>query len=670
MTPAEWRRAREILQVAIRRPVAERRLCIAERCGDDTPLRLEIENLLLSFDVETDLNEFFARHEPFSPDRASLDDVQRTRTTADAFPFNPAEEERTPHWSRFALLEEIGRGGFGVVHRAWDNTLRREVALKVIDVRRLQGSDNDGWLREGRMLARVRHANVVMVHSVERIGDEVGLAMEFIKGRTLANLVEQHGPLGAAEVLPIGVAVCEALIAVHRGGLIHRDLKASNVMRESGGRIVLMDFGAGREAVRDGEATSIVLGTPVYMSPETLLGARPTVASDVYSVGVLLFYLVSGRYPFAGSGVADLREAHRRGNRISLDDCRPGLPRGFVKVIERALDAHIEARPTSAAAFKRELLDSQAQSRETRGTRQHRDNTKERPATPPSRLSRLAAGALASLAVATVLGFLTTLEFNSVLGRSREFSDDPWFAVVTLGVQSIFGPLAHILLLILFFNILIVVARVAGSFIPAWQTWAVKCRTSLSNWAERSELNDPNLLLRGLAVCGLIWLAGTLAAFQPLLIALASPIDLAPAADIAVLRSVGNEEMKFLYRRLLEVDLVVLASGLLTILKMTAHHQRPIAPGAWISFGAVAALTILFLAAPWRIMFAADFPVASMNGNDCFVLGRRGPEILLHCPKSQPPRNRRVDERDPALRFGGAYGDLFDSYGAGIASNR
>ena len=145
------------------------------------------------------------------------------------------------------LLEELGRGGFGIVYRAWDAALKRDVALKIIDARRLPHATEDAVLREGQMMARVRHPNVVTVFSAQRIGDEIGLAMDYIKGRTLSALVAEDGPLSAHEAALIGISLCDALSAVHRLDLVHRDLKASNVMRESGGRIVLMDFGAGRD---------------------------------------------------------------------------------------------------------------------------------------------------------------------------------------------------------------------------------------------------------------------------------------------------------------------------------------------------------------------------------------------------------------------------------------
>ena len=208
-------------------------------------------------------------------------------------------------WGALEILEEIGRGGFGVVYRAWEPALAREVALKVIRPRDPNPETLASILREGQLLARVRHANVVAVHGAQQIGDEVGLWMEFVRGRSLSNLVRADGPRAAEEAAVIGISLCQALAAVHQAGVLHRDIKAHNVMREAGGRIVLMDFGAGQllEGPRNQDERAI--GTPSYMAPEVLAGGRATARSDLYSLGILLYYLVTGTFPVEGTSWTD-----------------------------------------------------------------------------------------------------------------------------------------------------------------------------------------------------------------------------------------------------------------------------------------------------------------------------------------------------------------------------
>jgi TolB-like protein/tetratricopeptide (TPR) repeat protein len=236
-------------------------------------------------------------------------------------------------WGPLELRAELGRGAFGVVYRAWDERLHREVALKLID-ESAGATVGAAMIDEARLLARVRHPNVVVVHGADTFDGAAGIWMELIEGRTLTQVLRHRGSFGADEAAAVGIDVCRALAAVHKAGLLHRDIKADNIMREQGGRVVLMDFGGGTLA-RD---HTTLTGTPLYWAPEILAGQPATRATDVYSVGVLLFHLASGRYPVVGSDVADLRRAHEKGRRTRLQDARPDLPSDFVSAVERAID--------------------------------------------------------------------------------------------------------------------------------------------------------------------------------------------------------------------------------------------------------------------------------------------------------------------------------------------
>src|SRR5262245_19271438 len=257
-------------------------------------------------------------------------------------------------WGSLRLLECVGEGAFGDVFRAWDPRLDRDVALKLL---RRPDSQHDSVgslvVDEGRLLARVRHPNVVTVYGADRIDDRVGLWMEFVRGRTLEAVLREHGAVGAKEAALIGLDVCRALSAVHRAGLIHRDIKAHNVMREAGGRIVLMDFGTGREDLGDRHAE--LAGTPLYLAPEVFAGRTATTRSDIYSVGVLLFHLATGSYPVKGRTVGDLRDGHAAGRRTWLRDERPDLPDRFVQAVERALAVEPDERYESAGAMEAAL---------------------------------------------------------------------------------------------------------------------------------------------------------------------------------------------------------------------------------------------------------------------------------------------------------------------------
>ena len=255
-------------------------------------------------------------------------------------------------WKHLELKEEIGRGSFGVVYRAWDTHLERDVALKLVG--RSSISQTFDWTRmlgEARRLAKVSHERVVTVHGADVHGDEVGIWMELVEGRTLQEQLAIQGPMSARETAGVGIDLAHGLAAVHGAGLLHRDLKAQNVMREHGGRIVLMDFGSGLAQTSSARMADGMAGTPLYLAPELLEGAKPSVASDLYSLGVLLYHLASNRYPVEGATRDEVEQAHRVGRRRSLRDVRPDLPPAFVDVVERALSRDPEARYATAGDF-------------------------------------------------------------------------------------------------------------------------------------------------------------------------------------------------------------------------------------------------------------------------------------------------------------------------------
>ena len=256
-------------------------------------------------------------------------------------------------WGHLRILEQISRGAFGDVFRAWDTRLDREVALKLLPAERRRGrSPANAIIDEGRLLARVRHPNVVTIYGAEQIGSEIGLWMEFVHGYTLEQRLRETATFSAAETVEIGVQLCQAVSAVHGAGLVHRDIKAQNVMVADDSRVVLMDFGAGEF---EDEPGRVVTGTPLYLAPEVLRGGVATVPSDVYSVGVLLYHLVTGSYPVRGSNLEELRSAHERNERTDLKIAYPDLPLRLRRVIARAIDPDPERRHADAKALATDL---------------------------------------------------------------------------------------------------------------------------------------------------------------------------------------------------------------------------------------------------------------------------------------------------------------------------
>jgi serine/threonine protein kinase/Tfp pilus assembly protein PilF len=258
-------------------------------------------------------------------------------------------------WGSFQLLTCVGTGGFGEVYRAWDPSLQREIALKLLLPGALDTeAEFQTTLREARALASVKHPNIVSIYGCDRHNGRVGFWTDFIHGKTLASLLVTQGPFGYHEAALIGLEVTRALSAVHRANLLHRDIKPENVMREEGGRILLMDFGLSALP----QHTSQLAGTPNYMAPELFRRQPASVSSDIYAVGVLLYFLVTGQTPARLNGLTTAQAAEACNHRKPLIDLRSDLPEAFLRIVNRAIALNPDDRFRSAGEMAEALATS------------------------------------------------------------------------------------------------------------------------------------------------------------------------------------------------------------------------------------------------------------------------------------------------------------------------
>ncbi|HUE76247.1 MAG TPA: protein kinase [Chloroflexota bacterium] len=287
----------------------------------------------------------------------TFDNTTSRSTSLDNLLPQAESENTTPvSWGPLKILERVGRGRFGDVFRAWDPNLDREVALKLLKRREVDPVGEDRIVvEEGRLMARVRHPNVVTIYGAQRIDGRTGLWMEFVPGRTLEAELKERGRFEAGEITKVGVELCRALGAVHAAGLVHRDVKAQNVLRDRQGHVLLGDFGTGHE-LDDGETSrDDIAGTPAYLAPEIFRGAAATPQSDLYSLGALLFHLATGSYPVCGRSMRELRRAHENGEHLSIRVLRPDLPGPLASAFDTALERDPARRFESAAAMERAL---------------------------------------------------------------------------------------------------------------------------------------------------------------------------------------------------------------------------------------------------------------------------------------------------------------------------
>jgi serine/threonine protein kinase len=255
-------------------------------------------------------------------------------------------------WGPLSVQEKIGCGASAEVYRAWDAGLATPVALKLLRPEAAAaGLRSDEFLHEGRLLARLSQRNVLRVYGAAVHDGRPGIWNEWIEGRTLDAIVVADGPFADAEVIHVGSELCAALAAIHAAGLLHGDVKASNVLRARGGRIVLADLGAaGAPDTLNGSLRT--QATPAYLSPQSRDGAPRAPSDDLYALGVLLHFLASGQYPH--DGVSRLREL------------KPTIDRRLAEVVERALSSDPRSRFASAHTFGDALLAPRPSARKAR----------------------------------------------------------------------------------------------------------------------------------------------------------------------------------------------------------------------------------------------------------------------------------------------------------------
>ena len=254
---------------------------------------------------------------------------------------------------KYEILGELGRGTMGEVYKALDPVLNRHVAVKTLSV--LVGPDAEALGRfqhEAQAAAGLKHPNIVTIHDFGEADGRLFMAMEFLDGHDLRDAIDQDSLPNLDRKLEVVDAVLAALDYAHAKGVIHRDIKPANIFLEKDGAVKIMDFGLAKMSTSNMTQDGIVLGTPNYMSPEQALGDRVDVQSDVFSVGAVVYELLTGHKPFEADSTPSVlfQVVHREPPPVSR--WAPDVPGVLVEVVNRALAKDRRRRYATAAEMR------------------------------------------------------------------------------------------------------------------------------------------------------------------------------------------------------------------------------------------------------------------------------------------------------------------------------
>lgn len=260
---------------------------------------------------------------------------------------------------RYEILSELGQGSMGVVYRARDPMLDRIVAIKTINLTLPKDELAEyeaRFYQEAKAAGGLSHRNIVTIHDIGRSDRVAYMAMEFLEGNELRRLLQARAPIGIAHALDIGAQVAEGLQYAHEGQIIHRDIKPANIMVLNDGLVKITDFGIARMRTNEVKTmTGMILGSPKYMSPEQVSGKRADTRSDIFSLGVVLYEMLTGTSPFVADNIHGVMYQTMNFNPPPPTTLNPELPEVVNFIIAKALAKNVDERYQKAAELSNDL---------------------------------------------------------------------------------------------------------------------------------------------------------------------------------------------------------------------------------------------------------------------------------------------------------------------------
>jgi serine/threonine-protein kinase len=255
---------------------------------------------------------------------------------------------------RFEIIGEIGAGAMGKIYEGFDPTINRRVAIKTIrtDIAAIGGERlRQRFLREAQAAGTLNHPNIVTIYQADEAGPYSFIAMEFVEGETLEQVIEKRAPLPLEEICRLATSICDALEYAHHHGVVHRDIKPANVMITNDGVVKVMDFGIAHVEYSTLTQEGAVLGTPSYMSPEQIRGDKIDGQSDIFSLGVIVYEMATGNRPFLGESLATISSRILAQMPVHASDLNPKLSPAFDAMLVQAMAKDKTKRFATAKEF-------------------------------------------------------------------------------------------------------------------------------------------------------------------------------------------------------------------------------------------------------------------------------------------------------------------------------
>jgi serine/threonine protein kinase len=565
----------------------------------------------------------------------------------------------------YRVVRPLGAGGMGQVFLAEDIRLGRYVALKSLSGKWLaSASSRQRLMREARAVGGLAHANIATLYDVLEDDTRLLLVMEYVDGKTVKEMIDA-GPMPAGQALRVAAQVAAAIGYAHDRGVIHCDLKPANIQVASDGVAKVLDFGLARVKYaetggleRSLTGTGVMLGTPGYVAPERLLSGVLNASGDIYSIGVVLFEMVTGRRLFDRGQPPEHLFDTISGRTAKASAVVGPLPQGLDDVIERALSVDPRMRYQSAHELTRDVQ-VMLKSLDTASVPFVLPSTVAPPATrdwASSEVRRWIYAAAAVFLVVAIAGFTTSVTYNLGLDKT-EFDPESPFLQLVWGVRAMFAPallgVGALIVLGVTSAVGKVPLRMAAPLTDRLMPPSTRTRVLSRVHRVPIAVIAPALLIVEVAALAWLWYR-----FEPLLLSFGAFIRHSSDVSLGALNP-AHAGVHRSFRQQFSLHLLIFTAAWLQVLKLRAQRADRDARIVVVGGLALTLASIMLLVAPFRTLLHNESERVGVGSQLCYLVGERGPDVLLFCPTQPPPWSRILRYDDPQLRRDGTRENIF-----------